>query len=186
MRRGRVGSIQRNGQRSTRPINVVAGNRVGKSLHVIPKPTPISLPCDMPDLTISVEQNLKLAPALQEIGPLKPPPKARYVLGKASDSSLPPYEAYSKAEQKLVQRVAVQDKDGNPILRALGNGQAHFDVQKELQEEYDTEMKELKSGDVILKNVRCITRAELGQCPITVDQERILVQVGLLEDSEPA
>jgi hypothetical protein len=77
-------------------------------------------------------------------------------------------------------------EDGQPVLKPMGNGQFHFEVQKELQEEYTAAMQELLGGEVVLRGARAITRAELGALPITVAQERILVSVGLLVDEEPA
>jgi hypothetical protein len=142
----------------------------------------------MPELSLTTDQLIALAPVLAEIENLSPPPtaKGRYALAKASAKAGPAFKLYAEQEQKLVARVAVKDKDGNPVLKDLGNGQAHFEVLPEFKDEYAKEMADLKAEPVVLEGVRAVTHAELGVCPITVAQEKVLIASGLLEDKEPA
>ena len=142
----------------------------------------------MPDMTMSTDQLIALAPVLAEIETLTPPPtaKGRYALAKASAKVGPAFKLYAEQEQKLVARVAVKDDKGNPKMRDLGNGRAQFDVAPEFKDEYAQEMAELKSEPVVLEGVRAVTHAELGVCPLTVAQEKVLIASGLLEDKEPA
>ena len=140
------------------------------------------------DITLTVLQNNTLAPVLQAIAPMVPwgSPKGRYVASKASDHSLPPYEAHLAQERKLIERVSIKDEKGATIFTPLGPGKFHYEVQPELREEYEAELADMNTGTVVLRGARAITRAELGALPITVEQERVLVSVGLLEDAEPA
>lgn len=142
----------------------------------------------MPDLTISTHQLIELAPVLSAVEQLSPPPtaKGRYALAKASAKVGPAFQLYAEQEQKLVQRCAVKDKDGKVAFRPAGNGLQGFDLLPELRDEYNAEVKALKDEDVVLQGVRMITHAELGQCPITAAQERVLMECGLLDDVEPA
>lgn len=142
----------------------------------------------MPDITLTTDQLIELAPVLSEIEHLSPPPtaKGRYALAKAAAKVGPAFKLYAEQEQKLVARVAVKDKDGNPALQDMGNGKAHFEIAPEFRDEYVKEMAELKSEPVVLEGVRAVTHAELGACPLTVAHERILIAAGLLEDQAPA
>lgn len=141
----------------------------------------------MPELTLTTDQLTQLAPVLAAIENLSPPPtaKGRYALAKASAKVGPAFKLYVEQEGKLVARVAVKDEKGNPILKDLGNGQAHFEVAPEFKDEYAKETADLKSEPVILDGVRAVTHDELGACPITVAQERVLIACGLLEDKDP-
>ena len=142
----------------------------------------------MADITLSIAQNNALAPVLKAMESMIPwgSPKGRYVASKASDHSIPPFEAHAKQERTLIERVSIKDEKGNTLFTPLGNNQFKYEVQPELKEEYDAELKEMSAGEVVLRGARAITRAELGALPITVAQERILVSVGLLVDEEPA
>jgi hypothetical protein len=140
------------------------------------------------DITITTAQLKALAPALAGILQLSPPPtaKGRYALAKAGAKVDPAYKLFGEQDSALAARVAVKDKDGNPIIRDMGNGLAGFDVRPDAKEEYQAEMKALLEEEVVLSGVRQITHAELGACPITAQQEMVLIDCGLLEDKEPA
>ena len=141
----------------------------------------------MPDITVPMDLFIALAPALGDINTLKPPalPKGRYVLQKALDQCETPFTAFQKWEQAFIKRVAVCDAEsGEPILKPLGNG-FHFDYNPDVKAEAEAERAEKFATPVVLAGLRMITHAELGNCPITGAQERLLIKVGLLEDSEP-
>ena len=143
----------------------------------------------MPDLTIPMDLFVVLAPALVEINTLKPPPspKGRYVLQKALDLSEKPLAEVQKAEQALIRRGAVKDDTGNVLYTPTGKpGELRFEWMPELHEECEAERAALMAALVTLTGLRAITHAELGACPITGAQERLLIKVGLLEDAEPA
>lgn len=132
----------------------------------------------MPDQILTTEQLARLAPVLAALGPLTPPPSAvgRYAIIKATTKAEVAFAAFAKAESELTNRCAVPGS-----LKDVGNGQATFTVKPELTEEYATQRTALLAEPVTLTGVRAITRAELGECPITINQDRVLVECGLLE-----
>jgi|ERR1035437_1666699 hypothetical protein len=132
----------------------------------------------MPELTITTEQLSRLTPALAAMAPLTPPPSAvgRYAIIKATIKAEGAFQAFVKAEAELTTRCAVPGS-----LKDVGNGRATFSVKPELTEEYATQRAALLAEPITLTGVRAITRAELGDCPITIQQDRVLVECGLLE-----
>lgn len=142
----------------------------------------------MADLILTSKQLILLHPVLAAVEKLSPPPtaKGRYALAKAAAKAGPAFDLYADQERKLLLRCAVKNEDGSVKVKDLGNGQAHFDWLPELAEEATKEMAALQAEEVVLSGVRMVTHAELGACPITGEQERILMAVGLLDDIEPA
>ncbi len=140
----------------------------------------------MPDFTLTTKQALALYPVLIGIGPLTPPPtpKGRYVLGKATTGITGPASAAEKEGMDRARLVATRDDQDQPILKVTPRG-VTFDVQPSLRDEYAKDVAEWEAKPVVLTGVRQITRAELGECPITVEMELVLVECGLLEDTEP-
>lgn len=132
----------------------------------------------MPDLTITTEQLSRLAPALSALAPLSPPPSAagRYAAIRATTKAETAFAAYAKAANELTVRCAVPG-----TLKDVGGGRASFTVKPELVETYAAESAALMAEPITLTGVRAITRAELGECPITIQQDRVLVECGLLE-----
>ena len=132
----------------------------------------------MADLTLTTEQLSRLMPVLAALGPLTPPPSAvgRYAIIKATTKAEAVFAAFAKSEAELTQRCAVPGS-----LKNLGNGQASFTVTPELAEEYTTQRAALLAEPVTLTGVRAVTRAELGECPITISQDRVLVECGILD-----
>ena len=76
---------------------------------------------------------------------------------------------------------ATVDGEGVPIFHLNPNGSKSFSVRPEKMEEWLA----IQSTEVVLPGARQITRAELGACPITIDQEMVLVSCGVLADEEP-
>ena len=136
----------------------------------------------MADLIVKASQLNVLATALAEMAPLTPPPtpKGRYVLAKAIPLATKAAEAHGVALKAFLDGAVTQDEDGKPIYKVNGN-QMTFDVKAEHQAAY----VEIQNEDVTLAGVRQLTRAELGDCPITVQQEMVLIACGLLQDEEP-
>lgn len=132
----------------------------------------------MPDLIITTEQLTRLAPALAALAPLTPPPSAagRYVAIRATTKAEAAFTSYAKVANELTARCVVPG-----TLKDVGGGRASFTVKPELVETYTTEHAALMAEPITLTGVRAITRAELGECPITIQQDRVLVECGLLE-----
>lgn len=136
----------------------------------------------MPDFTIQTRVALELQLALcgnatlQGVEVLSPPPapKGRYVLAKATDAVLSALKPYEKARLGLVEQHA--DKT---VKSAPGT------VQIKDVAAFNADLEPMLDEPLTLAGVRQITRAELGPCPITTFQERVLVKCGLLEDKEP-
>lgn len=141
----------------------------------------------MADFTLSTQLLIDLWPVLQGVEVLSPPPnaKGRYALAKATSAAKPAVDVASGQLLQLMRRCAKVDKDGNPLLKQEGN-RVTCDVRPEVAEEYQRESKAILDEPVTLTGVRAITRAELGDCPITVQHERVLIACGLLPDEEPA
>lgn len=132
----------------------------------------------MPDQTLTTEQISRLALVLTDLGPLTPPPSAngRYAFIRATAKAEKLYKAFATAEIELTHRCAVPGS-----IKDIGNGRGAFTVKPELAEEYATQRAALLAEPVTLAGVRAVTRAELGECPITIHQDRVLVECGLLE-----
>lgn len=141
----------------------------------------------MPDLTLSTKTLIEVHPVLAAVEQLTPPmtAKGRYALAKATAKTGPAYELYSKQAIDLMKKVATRDEKDMPILKQTDAG-ITFNVRPECQEEYAKESAALLEEEVVLSGCRAITHAELGNCPITGQQERVLIAAGLLVDEEPA
>jgi hypothetical protein len=136
----------------------------------------------MPDVSIPTRLALELqlalcgSPALPGVEVLTPPPlpKGRYVLAKATDAVLSALKPYEKARAGLVE----QHKD--PVAKS-----APGTVQLKDVAAFNKDLEPILEEPVTLTGVRQITREELGPCPITAFQERVLIKAGLLMDCEP-
>lgn len=131
-----------------------------------------------------------VAETLELIAALEPPAttKGRYALAKALDAALPARDRYRKEKFGLLTRHAKRDERGQPITQTVGGMTIQFDFGQGFNvvtPEVAEALAELNDEDVILPGVRMITHAELGACPITAGQERVLIRAGLLEDKEP-
>lgn len=142
----------------------------------------------MPDLTLKTRTALDLRAALvgtdkaAGVETLTPPmtPKGRYVVTKATIAVTTALKAYDGLQAKLIDQYCERDGEGRPVM--LGpNSFKMRDIAG-----YNAENNVLLDEDVTLAGVRQITRAEVGECPITAQHERILIAAGLLEDAEPA
>ena len=138
----------------------------------------------MADLTITAAQLTPLATVLSAMTGLTPPPnpKGRYVLGKLTPLVIGEQQKHELAIAPMLDDFATVDEDGVPIFHLNPNGSKSFTVRPEKMEEW----LEIQATIVTLPGIRQITRAELGACPITIDQEMVLVSCGVLEDAEPA
>lgn len=141
----------------------------------------------MSDLTMTTATLTTLHPVLTALDGLTPPPtpKGRYVLSKAAGKVAAEIEVYQKALSAFLKTVVTQDDKGEPIFTPVESGGVSFQIAADKIEEYRTGMTGLAEEQVTLAGVRQITHAELGACPITVEQERVLIAAGLLEDAEP-
>lgn len=145
------------------------------------------MPDISPPFTFSTRQALELQLALcgndklQGIELLTPPPspKGRYVVAKAVDSVMSALKTYDKARAGLVDQYVEKDDKGVPV--AAGPGQ----VKLRDAVGFNRDIESVLDEPVTLAGLRQITRAELGACPITAFQERVLVKCGLLSDQEP-
>lgn len=148
------------------------------------KPTP-----DISHVTFKAKLLLSLDMALAGVLKLSPPatPKGRYALAKAAKALGPAVQTYNEQKLALLTEHAKRDDKGQPITQTvdqtvsfdfgLGFGAVTPDV--------TTALEELNDEDVSLPGVRMISHAELGECPITGEQEAVLLGV-LLIDEEPA
>lgn len=147
------------------------------SLSLIPR-NPL-----MADVTVANSRLSALAQVLSQVAVLTPPPapKGRYVLSKATPKVIKEAQAHEAAVTPLLDDFATCDAEGTPIFVDLPGGGRSFAIRSEKQAEWNAIQDEL----VTLAGVRQLTRAELGACPITVQQEMVLIECGLLEDAEP-
>lgn len=142
---------------------------------------------DISHVTIKAHQLLSLDVALAGVLKLSPPPtpKGRYALAKAAKALGPAVQTYNEQKLALLQEHAKQE-DGKPVTRLDGQtitfdfGQGFGVVTPEVT----AALGELNDEDVSLPGVRMISHAELGECPITAEQEMVLLGV-LLIDAEP-
>ena len=135
----------------------------------------------MPDPIISSKLLAELAPVLTDIEKLSPPPKAkgRYALAKVSAIAGPAFTILSTQQMALATRLGTDHKQAE-------NGGVTFSIPTDRREEWATESAALLEETVTLTGCRMITNAELGECPLTIQQVRVLIACGLLEDVEPA
>lgn len=142
----------------------------------------------MSDLTMTTATLTTLHPVLVALDTLTPPPtaKGRYVLSKAAAKVATEHTLYEKALMDFLKTVVTTDDKGEPLFTPAAEGRGvTFSIAVEKVEEYRVGMEGLANEPVVLAGVRQITHAELGACPITVEQERVLIAAGLLEDAEP-
>lgn len=137
----------------------------------------------MSNVTVANSQLNALAQVLAQIAVLAPPPepKGRYVLAKVTPKVIKAAQEHEVALTPLLDTFATCDADGKPIYTELPAGGRAFSIRAEKQAEWSAIQNEVAD----LAGVRQITRAELGACPITIQQEILLVACGLLEDAEP-
>jgi hypothetical protein len=144
----------------------------------------------MSDLTMTTAQLVDLANALVGIDTMTPPPKpkARYVFGKAVVACESAIKPFTKARQEHMDLYATKGEDGKPIYTPNPDqpGMVHFNIVDGKVEEYKAGLDAMLAEPVTLNGVRQITRAELSDLPITVQQERTFIAAGLLADEEPA
>ena len=138
----------------------------------------------MADFSVPAAQIILFAQTLNQMTPLtpSPTPKGRYLCAKATPLALKAAQAHSEALEAFLNGAVTQDEDGKPIFKERGN-QRTFDFQTE---ELGKQFAEIQAELIPLAGVRQMTRVELGDCPITIEQEMILISAGFLEDSEPA
>lgn len=138
----------------------------------------------MADLMMAKKHLNAVATALDGMGTLTPPPtsKGRWLIVKALPKMVAEAQAYSAELKKWLDTVVTKDEGGNPIY-GTANGQVTFNFQSP---EDAAHFAEIQNEQVTLTGLRPLTRVELGECPITVAQEFLLVESGFLEDSEPA
>lgn len=135
--------------------------------------------------TLTGAQIVSLYPELQQIESLAPPtPKGRYVIGRWADKVAPLFEALHKEEQQIIQRCAVKDEHGKIAFRVNGT-RGSYDIIEGLREEHDRDKQALWEKEYTVEGVRMLLHAELGACPITAKQERILIACKVLDDVEP-
>lgn len=142
----------------------------------------------MADLTITLKTLIPLHPVLTAVLKLTPPPtaKGRYALSRAGQKVEDAITLYAENEEALIKRCAVTREDGTVAFVERPDGRRGFDLKPELRDEYHRELAGLQAESVTLAGCRMITHAELGACPITGEQEKVLIAAGLLEDAEPA
>ena len=143
----------------------------------------------MSDLTMTTALLVDLTNALAGIDSMTPPPKpkARYVFGKAVVACEAAIKPFAKARQEHMDLYATKGEDGKPIYTPDPNrpGMVNFNIEDGKTQEYADGLTAMLEEKVTLNGVRQITRVELDDLPITVQQERIFIAAGLLEDAEP-
>lgn len=140
----------------------------------------LSLHIDMPELT--AKQTAELAQTLTAVLALTPPPspKGRYALARWGIATEAPAASYSKKMGALIDAVAAPES----IKQHVGG--LTFDFKDaDTRALYTTECAVIDAEIVTLSGVRVVTHAELGACPITGAQEKMLMQCGVLEQIEP-
>jgi hypothetical protein len=146
----------------------------------------------MPDIapvpSLKASQLVALDAALSGIFPLSPPPtpKGRYALSKAAKVIGPAHVLYEEQKLALLTKHALKDADGKAVTNTVGNT-VQFDMGRGFgitTPAFAAEFAEMNDEAIELTGCRMITHAELGDCPITVQQETALLGV-LLEDDEP-
>lgn len=154
-------------------------------MSTVPKLVPDIAPSH---LVVKAHQIPTLDMVLAGIFPLTPPltPKGRYALAKAAKIIGPAHQTYLEQKVALLVQHAVK-VDGKPVTQQLPNGATQYDLGKGFgvtTPEFDADLKAMNDEDIPLVGCRMITHAELGECPITLQQETALLGV-LLVDAEP-
>lgn len=144
----------------------------------------------MPEIVVKSVLIQELAGALAGVEILSPPPtpKGRYAIGKASDAAQPAAQRYTKERAALLEKHAKRDEKGAAVRQRFGDNGFQYDLGRGFgatTPEFDAELDAMNDEDVVLSGCRMITHAELGACPITAAQERVLIKAGLLDDKEP-
>ncbi len=131
----------------------------------------------MPDLTITTEQLTRLAPVAAAVQPMAfPTATARYVVIRFSEKIEAAIKPFAEAESGMMTKYAVPGS-----IKQTAAGRVTYEIATERQADYNAERATLMAEPITLTGVRALTRAELGECPITVQQDRVLVECGLLE-----
>lgn len=143
---------------------------------------------DISHVIVKASQLTVLDITLGGIFPLSPPltPKGRYALAKAAKVIGPAHQTYQEQKVALLELHAVK-VDGKAVTESLPNGQTRYDLGAgfgKTTPAFDADFKAINDEDIPLPGVRMITHAELGDCPITLQQEAALLGV-LLVDEEP-
>jgi hypothetical protein len=145
----------------------------------------------MPDitpsvLTIKANQLAALDTALAGVFPLSPPPapRGRYALAKAAKIIGAARQTFNEQHVALLTVHAVKDDAGQPVPRD-GTPEGSFSPKIADMDAFTKAFAELGDEVIELTGCRMISHAELGDCPITVQQETALLGV-LLTDEEPA
>lgn len=112
-----------------------------------------------------------------------PAPKGRYAFGRQAEKIEREIQGWEKARIALNERHCRRDADGKPVMIDVPGGQK-YDLGDNLVA-FNTELEQMGEEPITLTGVRMVLHAELGDCPLTVQQERVLITAGLLDDKEP-
>jgi hypothetical protein len=142
----------------------------------------------MAELTIIAGQLEALSTTLSELESLTPPPapKGRYVLAKIGTRVTTEYEIFKTSFKKFLDEMVTTDEEGKPKYDAgLTPDLVTFTIKPDKIVEYTEGLAAMLSESVVLTGTRAVTHAELGACPITIGQEKVLIACGILIDEEP-
>lgn len=139
-------------------------------------------------ITVKAASIVEVANVLAAVEQLSPPPlpKGRYALGKSAKAALGPAQFHLDKTQELRVEHAKKDGGGKPVTTDITiNGQPAKKYEMVDEAAFNAALKAIGEEEVTLEGCRMITHAELGACPITAYQERVLIDAGLLDDKEP-
>ena len=142
----------------------------------------------MAELTIIAKQLEALSTTLSELESLTPPPapKGRYVLAKIGTKVTAEYEIFKTSFKKFLDEMVTTDEDGKPKYDdGPTPASVTFTIKPDKIAEYTEGLAAMLNESVVLTGTRAVTHAELGACPITIGQEKILIACGILIDEEP-
>jgi hypothetical protein len=142
----------------------------------------------MAELTIIAKQLEVLSTTLLELESLTPPPtpKGRYVLAKIATKVTTEYEIFKKSFKKFLDEMVTTDEEGKPKYDVGPTpNSVMFTTKPDKIAEYTEGLDAMLSEPAVLTGTRAITHAELGACPITIGQEKVLIACGILIDEEP-
>lgn len=139
----------------------------------------------MADLVFSTRILVDLYPALLACGPLTPPmsPQGRYIVRKATEHTEKDYAAFQKEEQALIEKFGKRDEAGTLLAPAV-NPRGGLSYQLADPVAFTAARDALLDVQVTVTGLRPITRAELGECPVTIGIEAALIKAGLLQELE--
>ena len=142
----------------------------------------------MAELAIIAGQLEALSTTLSELESLTPPPapKGRYVLAKIGTKVTAEYEIFKTSFKKFLDEMVTTDEEGKPKYDAgPTSASVTFAIKPDKIVEYTEGLDAMLSEPVVLTGTRAVTHAELGACPITIGQEKVLIACGILIDEEP-